>query len=381
MRIKGTPIIYLIASLMVIIAVYSCSKSDSEDTESILGNYLILPNSPYNYSNPDLPAFFDDFFVQVMDNTPSSNPVTDWGATLGRVLFYDKQMSINNKIACSSCHMQEFGFSDTAVLSSGFEGGKTGRHSMGLTNARYYVENRFFWDERAATLEDQVLMPIQDPVEMGMHLDTLVKRLESTEYYPILFNNAFGSNEISKDRISKALAQFVRSMVSYTSPFDEGRQLVTSVDSTFPNFTVAENRGKSVFFGRPKLNCAGCHTSDVIVGDVARNNGLVTNDLGVGGVNGNTNMNYTFKTPSLKNIAVRAPFMHDGRFSSLSEVIEHYSSGIEPVPNLDPHFKGPGGEVFQFDFSEGEKSDLLAFLKTLTDVKMLNDVKFSDPFK
>lgn len=381
MRIRRNVIYLGMAVLSSIILVVSCKKEKINVENEILGVELNISNVPLNYSNPNLPAFFSDHFVQIMDNTPANNTITDWGATLGRVLFYDKQLSINNTISCASCHSQKFGFSDTSTLSTGFDNGKTGRHSMALVNARYYAEKRFFWDERAETLEDQVLMPIQDPVEMGMHLDTLVNRLRSKDHYILLFNKAFGDNKINQERISRSLAQFVRSIVSYTSPFDVGRAQVSDVKDPFPNFSQAENRGKNIFFGRPKLNCAGCHTSDVFVGDVARNNGLVTNDLGVGGANGNNLMYYTFKTPSLKNIAIRPPYMHDGRFSTLEEVIEHYSSEIENVPNLDPHLRGPNGEVVQFQFTEGQKSDLLAFLKTLTDIEILSDTKFSDPFK
>src|SRR5690606_13559187 len=124
-------------------------------------------------------------FIQIVDNTPADNPVTDWGATLGRVLFYDKNLSLNNTISCASCHHQQFGFTDTAILSIGFEGGHTQRHAMALTNARYYLNGRFFWDERAASLEQQVLMPVQDTVEMGMTIPQVIQRLNTKPYYPI----------------------------------------------------------------------------------------------------------------------------------------------------------------------------------------------------
>ena len=376
-KVKGT-IFIMVFSLLLLF----CKKEKVIQSHSIWGSEINLPQEPYNYSNPSLPNFFANQFIQKSDNTPVDNPTTNWGATLGRVLFYDKKLSVNNTISCSSCHIQKFGFSDTAKLSKGFNGGSTKRHSMGLTNAMFYFEKKFFWDERANTLEDQVLMPIQDPVEMGMQLDSLVQKLKNIDYYPGLFYKAFGSNVIDSTKIARALAQFVRSMVSYRSPFDEGMSLVMDRLDDFPNFDSSENRGKRIFFKPATINCSGCHTTEVFIGDVARNNGIsFTNmDYGVGGISGNTLDNFTFKTPSLKNIALRPPYMHDGRFSSLEQVIDHYSSGITNSTNLDPHFRIAGGGVFQFNFTIQEKIDLIAFLKTLTDKKMIEDEKFSSPF-
>ena len=158
-------------------------------------------------------------FGGALDNTPDSNPVTDAGATLGRVLFYDPRLSANDRVACASCHIQAFGFSDTARLSLGFAGGRTRRHSMGLANARLYRSGRFFWDERAASLEAQVVMPIEDATEMGMPLGALATKLAATPYYPPLFRAAFGTPEVTGDRVARALAQFVRALVSSESRF------------------------------------------------------------------------------------------------------------------------------------------------------------------
>src|SRR6185295_14903648 len=169
------------------------------------------------------------------DNTPQNNPVTDAGATLGRVLFYDKRLSTNGTVSCSSCHQPQHGFSDPRKFSVGFNGGLTGRNSMGLNNARYYARGHFFWDERAATLEDQVLQPIQNSVEMGMTLPALVTRLSAEPFYTNLFANAFGTPVVDTNRISRALAQFVRSMVSTRSKYDAG------VPVGFTNFTAQES--------------------------------------------------------------------------------------------------------------------------------------------
>jgi cytochrome c peroxidase len=355
---------------------------------------LDLPAQLYNYANPELPAHFEvetlGFHGQLplvdTDNTPNHNPTTDAGATLGRVLFYDTNLSKNGTIACASCHVQEFGFSDDRPLSEGFEGGETGRHSMGLTNARFYSAGHFFWDQRAETLEDQVLMPFQDPVEMGMTLETLVEAAQAQDYYPELFMAAFSETTINSHRISLALAQFVRSLVSYRSKYDEGRAQVAGRDYNFPNFTEEENFGKALFVLPPPYGgfaCFVCHQGEGFIPQEATNNGLdpdSTIDAGYGEVTGYASHMGKFKVPSLRNVAVRAPYMHDGRFDSLDEVINHYSRFIQPHPNLGAPFGVFNGEATKLHMSFEEKSALIAFLKTLTDYEMLDDPKFSDPF-
>lgn len=355
---------------------------------------LDLPEEMANYANPEIPdhfrvetlGFHDQRATMREDNTPDDNPITDAGATLGRVLFYDKHLSKNGTVSCASCHKAEHGFSDDRVLSEGFEGGKTGRHSMGLTNARFYRQGRFFWDQRAATLEEQVLQPFQDPVEMGMTLEGLVARVQYGDYYPALFEAAFGDDEINADRISKALAQFVRSLISTTSPYDEGRAMVASRDDDFPNFTFEENYGKRLFVNPPPLGglaCFVCHQGETFIPQTATNNGLDANnklDAGYGEVTGRETDEGRFKVPSLRNVALRAPYMHDGRFASLEEVIDHYSTGLEPNPNLGPPFGVFNGQATRLNLSDQEKDAIVAFLHTLTDLDMVNDPKFSDPF-
>ena len=241
--------IFYVLLVGLIILAASCNKHKDPEAENaeLLSKYLNIPATPYNYAHPALPAFFRDQFVTIQDNTPADNKITDWGATLGRVLFYDKRLSRNLSISCASCHNQQFGFTDTAQFSKGFDGGLTRRHSMALANATYYMNGRFFWDERAATLEEQVLTPVQDSVEMGMRLDSLAARLQATAFYPVLFKYAFGSATVTSENISKALAQFVRSMVSYQSKYDEGRKLVDDRETDFPNYTAEENLGKEIF--------------------------------------------------------------------------------------------------------------------------------------
>ena len=189
--------------------IYSCSNSEYEDIDTtadqIFSDIVNLPGEFYNYANPDLPNHFTTGQVAQIDNTPGNNPVTNAGATLGRVLFYDVSLSANDTKSCASCHIQANGFSDPERLSEGFEGGETGRNSMGLANARYYDNGRFFWDERANSLEDQVLMPIQDEVEMGLTLNELVSKIQSLDYYQPLFSDAFGDTNVTTERISRSL--------------------------------------------------------------------------------------------------------------------------------------------------------------------------------
>ena len=367
---------------------------------------LNLPDSLYQYANVSLPEYFlipptsarhmggmmnmgnNDMAVIDYDNTPANNPITDAGATLGRVLFYDKQLSKNDTIACASCHIQSEGFSDSAVLSKGFAGGLTGRHSMGLSNARFSKRGRFFWDERAATLEEQVLMPIQDAVEMGLTLEELVSKVSAQAYYAPLFTLAFGDDEITTDRISKALAQFVRSLLSIDSKYDHGRAQVKHRDDDFPNFTVEENLGKALFNNPQPLGggfCAHCHNTEAFIDasdTVATNNGLdadTSTDQGIFKTTENVNDQGKFRVPSLRNIAVTAPYMHDGRFADLEAVIEHYNSGIQAHPNLSFPLNFAGNPI-RMNFSEEDKAHLIAFLNTLTDDTLLHAKKFSNPF-
>jgi cytochrome c peroxidase len=334
-----------------------------------------------------LPAHLTTPNITGQINTPGNNPITDDGATLGRVLFYDKNMSVNNTVACASCHKQANAFTDNVVKSTGFNGGFTNRHSMGLTDAKYYPNGRFFWDQRAVTLEDQVLRPIQDAVEMGMTLTALITKLKGLAYYPPLFKKAFGDENISSERVSLALSQFVRSIVSYQSKYDAGRATLPPGplpgNATFPNFTADENRGMQLF-NTPAGGCAACHGTETFTAPVEKNNGLDltnTTDRGFGTVTGNPADDGLFKVGSLRNIQLTAPFMHDGRFATLEDVVEHYSSGVKANPNLSNQLRLPNGQPRLANFSAADKVALVAFLKTLTDLNMTADVKYSNPFK
>lgn len=356
---------------------------ERQDFESTVSTALLLPATPPNYANQTLPAHLLTPQVAGQDNTPPTNLVTDSGALLGRVLFYDRRLSINQTISCSSCHQAEHGFSDPRPFSIGFDGGLTGRNSMGLSSAKYYARRAFFWDERAATLEDQVLQPIRNDVEMGMTLPELTDRLSAEPFYTELLTAAFGSPEVTTDRISRALAQFVRSIISFESKYDAG------VPTNFSNFTAQENRGRRIFRGQiGNATCNACHGTDNFVpGNIINNNGLENPyvDKGVGGITGRAQDEGLFKVPSLRNIELTAPYMHDGRFATLEEVVEFYNSGVVNHPNLSPPLRTPPGpgmapEPLRLNLSDADKAALVAFLKTLTDTNVTTDERFSDPF-
>lgn len=383
-----------IFTLAAVFALASCAKVETDTTPQsttsdadILAKTLNLPSDPYNYSNISLPAHFSAPPVQAANNTPSTNPTTDLGSTLGRVLFYDKNLSANNTVSCGSCHLQSKSFTDPAQFSDGFNGGKTGRHSMSLANALFYENGKFFWDERAATLEDQVLMPIQDQIEMGMTLQDLVPKLQALDYYKVLFRQTYGDTTVTTERISKSLAQFVRSMISYQSKYDEalkGQTGPVTPTTNLAGLTAEENLGRQLFVDPAKGGCAGCHSTDLFIGRVALNNGLdaTTTDKGLAGVTGLATDEGKFKVPSLRNVALTAPYMHDGRFATLAQVIEHYNSGVKAHPALDNRLKVQGtNQPKRLNLTAGEKAAMVAFLNTLTDNTFINDVKFSDPFK
>lgn len=359
-------------------AFYDAARQDVLSTSE---SALLLSAVSFNYAAPALPPAFLVQPILGQDNTPANNVTTDAGATLGRVLFYDKRLSTNQTIACASCHQREHGFSDPRRFSVGFAGGLTGRNSMGLSNARWYQRRHFFWDERANTLEDQVLQPIQNSVEMGMTLPALTNRLAAEPFYADLFTRAFGTPAISSDRISRALAQFVRSIISVQSKYDAG------VTSGFRNFTAQENLGRQIFLGQVgNATCAACHGTDNFVpGPAINNNGLEFPfvDKGLGGITGRTQDEGLFKVPSLRNIELTAPYMHDGRFATLEQVVEFYNSGVVNNPNLSPPLRNPPGQppgARRLNLTPAQKAALVAFLRTLTDPALATDAKFSDPF-
>ena len=338
---------------------------------------LTLPATPYRYANVELPAHLTQPGVND-DNTPPDNPLTDDGATLGRVLFYDRRLSANNTTSCGSCHVQARAFADVTASSTGLHGGLTDRRAMPLVNLRYYPRARFFWDERAGNLEEMVLLPIQNRIEMGQDLKRVIDTFKRDGTYPGLFARAFGDRQITEPRIGRALAQFVRSIVSYRSRYDEGRARAPAARDDFDNFSLQENRGKALFM----RNCSSCHMkngNEHFFVQTPANTGLRGNvptaDGGLGDVTLRPADLGSFKSPSLRNVEVTAPYGHDGRFATLDALIDHYSDNAILGPNLGYFI--PLGPLH---FTTSEKAPLIAFLKTLTDRTLLSDPRFSNPF-
>ena len=369
----GTAFVCFLAAVVLVAWVAPSEWSPKVQAQA---RVLRLPSPPYQYAVVDLPAHFNTALAKRFDNTPADNPVTDAGATLGRVLFYDTRLSANNTVSCASCHVQSHGFADPNGVSKGFAGGHTDRHAMNLVNLRFYPRARFFWDERGPNLEEMVLLPIENSLEMGQKVTALPELLARDQHYPALFQAAFADPEITRGRIGRAIAQFLRSMVSYQSRYDRGRDAVRLIGDDFPNYTVQENRGKALFI----RNCAVCHLEGQeahFVVNAPVNTGLDgdtrNTDGGVGDITLSPADLGRFKSPSLRNVEVTGPYMHDGRFTTLDEVIDHYSSGGKNHPNKDIR-------VQPFRFTDSEKSALIAFLKTLRDDTFLADRRFSDPF-
>ena len=352
-----------------------------------------------NYANQPVPDYIGPALV-------NGNPVTDAGATLGRVLFYDVNLSIDNSIACASCHVQANGFSDLAVVSNGVGSGQTGRHSMRLVNNGFGHDgpgggaSTQFWDQRAATHEQQETMPIQDANEHGFSgqngapdFDDLIEKLEGIEYYEELFRFAFLDPEITEEKIGQALAQFTKSIQSFDSRFDEGLAEVGDFNDAFPNFTNQENQGKNLFRGQGTggLNCSACHQPPEFTIQTGNNRG----HNGVVGV-ANDPLSFDFtntRSPSLRDLVndqgqLNGPLMHDGSLPSLRAMLDHYSNiptpGSEPartdfLDTLDPRLR-EGNQAEQFNLSNNQKAAIEAFLLTLSGSNIYTDPKWSTPF-
>ncbi|UGS20245.1 cytochrome-c peroxidase [Flavobacterium cyclinae] len=385
-------------SLFAICGLTSCSNS-SDNYEEIpqypfveaeFGSTIDL-NNLANYANQTVPSYI------TKDNS-QGNAITDAGATLGRVLFYDKNLSSNNTISCASCHKQEFAFSDTDVASTGVNG-TTGRHSMRLINVKFATETKFFWNERAINLETQTTMPIKDHGEMGfsgengdMSFDDLITRLNGIGYYKELFKFVYGTEEITEAKIQSALAQFIRSIQSFDSKYDTGRALAANDGQPFSNFTAQENMGKNLFLTPPTFNsnsvrtsgglgCGGCHRAPEF--DIDPNS--LSNGFG-GSINGGPDLTNT-KAPTLRNLiqtneTLNGPMMHTGIITSLQAAIGHYgnlTTAAQNNSNLDPRLK-PNGIGQQLNLNATEMDAVIAFLKTLSGTDVYTNQKWSNPF-
>jgi cytochrome c peroxidase len=377
------------------IVLVSCKKETptiqaiSAIDETFKGNINL--NHLENYASQSIPSYI------TKDNS-GSNFITDKGATLGRVLFYDKNLSVNNTVSCASCHRQELAFSDTAVASSGVNG-LTGRHSMRLVNARFGSETRFFWDERANTLEDQTSMPIKDHKEMGYSgqngdpsINDLIVKLGSLDYYKELFQFVYGTSEITELKIQHALAQFIRSIQSFDSKYDVGRASATSDLANFSNFTNQENMGKNLFLSNPLfdsnserisggLGCNQCHRApEFDIDPSSKSNGFG------GSLAGTPDVTNT-RAPSLRNLTnstgtINGPMMHTAIIKDLQAAIGHYGNLTNAAlnnTNLDQRLK-PNGIGQQLHLTSQEINAVIAFLKTLGGTDVYSNKKWSNPF-
>lgn len=342
--------------LLSMLAFQYCSKkSNPLDDAAITLTTPVLPAVAYNYL-VTFPAHVQTALAQT-DNTPTNNPITNDGATLGRVLFYDRQLSKNNTVSCGSCHKQEFAFDDNAALSKGFEGGLTTRNSMAILNIRFYKGGKMFWDERAISPEKQALEPIQNHVEMGLTLTELETKVKALSYYPSLFEKAFGSNQIDSIKIARALSQFERSIVTYQAKYDRVKQGTET-------FTTAEALGEQLFLtaGGP-TTCASCHTPPMFITSTPLQ-GFGLRDANDTGINGQNR----FKSGSLRNIANRTKLFHNGSIENIQQML----SAGSPGTNLPP--------IPQHSVAPQDVQNIIAFLNSLTDNTILSEAKFSNPF-
>ena len=355
------PVFILLLSLLSLLL--SCVKDKVE----------FIP-TPYNLKVPD-------HFPQMP--IPVDNPLTNEGVLLGRHLFYEKKLSRDNSISCASCHAQAYGFSDPNQFSSGVNGTLGNRNAMALINLGW--QEFFFWDGRVATLEHQILEPVPNPIEMHQSWKEALDKLEDDITYRQLFFKAFGTPGLDSLRASKAIAQFLRTLISGNSKFDvmyrysNNMNLNVQQQVLLQSVTPEEWAGYDLFKSLNGADCFHCHNGPLMQVQKYSNNGLdfVPNDKGRALVTGLSSDNGKFKVPTLRNIALTGPYMHDGRFTSLEEVINHYSSGVKQSATIDPliEFAFQGG----VQLTSEEKSYLLAFLNTLTDYTFLSNPDFQDP--
>jgi len=343
--------------------VVSCSEDSSEDP------YVNTPTP----SPLQIPQLFQDLILDPV--IPSNNPQTEEGVFLGKKLFFDPILSADNTLACAGCHGAPNAFSDNTRFSDGVDGVFGRRNSMPLFNLAWNYDNRFFWDGREAGLENQAFEPVTNPIEMHTTWEAVTEKLQQHADYPELFNAAFGTAEIDSVLVSKAIAQFERTLISANSKFDK-HLLGTAT------LTPAEANGFAIFMDETKGDCFHCHGSDsnpLWTDNKFHNNGLDARftDRGLGRFTGDPADNGKFRTPSLRNLAFTAPYMHDGRFETIEDVINHYSNGLQNSPTIDPLMKkvNQGG----VRLSPQEKANLKAFLLTLSDQEFIQNSDFQNP--
>jgi cytochrome c peroxidase len=367
--------LFLFILTMVIFSFVSCKKEPevcADCLEDVAFKNAVYDSTPFVLN---IPAWLPKPII------PADNSLTIKGVALGRRLFYDPILSKDSTQSCASCHTLEKSFTDGLPLSKGEKGMVGKRNSMALVNLAYNTRG-FFWDGRVNSLELQVLHPIEDPLEMNNKIQEVENRLRRSKTYPQWFKEAFGinaKNEITIDLLAKAIAQFERTLISGNARYDQ----VIWGQKGFPS--EEEARGIELFFIEFAGNlqhpgCSHCHFNPLFTDNQFRNNGLDFvaslldfKDPGRRLVTGNINDSGRFRVPTLRNIALTAPYMHDGRFKTLEEVLAHYEKGGHGVINEDPN-------LLPFKLSDRDKKDLISFMNMLTDTTFLNNKNFSNPF-
>lgn len=314
-------------------------------------------------------------------NIPTDNPTTKQGVYLGRMLFYETRLSANNTLSCGSCHQQKKAFTDGLAFSKGVDGVLTPRNSMSLVNLLW--ARKFFWDGRANGLEEQAATPLTNPHEMGQSLAASAQKLSQLAAYPPLFKLVYGDDQITGDRIVKALSQFERTLISANSRYDQYLRGAYQP-------TADELRGMELFNNAPQpekgirgANCGHCHGGPKTYMELFHNNGLdsIPKDAGIAALTGLPADKGRFKVPTLRNITLTAPYMHDGRFKTLAEVVDHYSEHIRESASLSSFLRGESNEVGakSLKLQPLEKKQIIAFLNMLTDSTFINNPEFADP--
>ena len=367
---------HITLGLLLVICLTGCERCNPDPCDPPCETLA----TPYTL---EIPPFFPPMDI------PSDNPLTEEGIELGRLLFWEKSLSADGSMSCGSCHMPSAGSAEPNAYSTGITGAQGTRNAMAIVNLGW--ASSYFWDGRGTSLEEQILEPVSHPDEMALPWDEAVQRLqemptaENNIDYPSRFEHAFETSVVSAELVTKAIAQFLRTMISADSKFDQWRRGETSLtDMEFAGYEMFIREG-----GDPEItpggqfggDCFHCHSeaglqfSDYLF----RNNGLdsaFTSDPGLAGVTGNTLDSGRFKTPTLRNVALTAPYMHDGRFQTLEDVIDHYDSGGLRSSTVDPFMKYNSGGLM---LSDVQKERLIAFMHTLTDTAFISDPRFQDP--
>ncbi|WP_268223726.1 cytochrome-c peroxidase [Sinomicrobium oceani] len=342
--------------LLILISGLACMSCSSDNDEYVPVNEPLVFTIPENF--PDLQYDI------------TANPPTEKGFELGKKLFYDGKLSSNGFISCGFCHEQRFAFTHHGhQFSHGIDDKEGTRNTPAIQNAAFMTE--FAWDGATSHLDLFPIIPITNEVEMGETVSNVISKIKADGDYRKLFAQAFENGEVNNENFFKALSQFMVMMVSSNSRYDKYVR-----GETGGNFTDEEVYGLEVF----RQKCATCHATDLFTDNAFRNNGLPPNptldDQGRMEVSGSESDRYKFKVPSLRNVAITKPYMHDGRFGSLESVLNFYTDGVRESETLDPALQN--GDTPGIRLSTEEKSALIAFLNTLTDDEYLNDERFAE---